>query len=190
MHQITIKMTDTIELEAIHIDIDVDMESVQIKENIKNLMKDFCESRIIFLLEEKDTEQHILRKIRGEEWENDSIRDHWVDNDLNYYLALENESIRINGIRLQSTSLQDWNTKKYHELMCEITQRQYWRTLFDMADDYWICIWKDWRDVIEEDMNDFCMALLAEYNRLLICNKSVEELLDYLNMLCPMVSPK
>lgn len=180
-------MTDTIELEAINVDV----ESVEIKEHIENLLKDFCESRIISLLEENDEDQFILRKIREQDWKSIKERNKWIGNELHYYLAIENESIRIGeDIRLRSSYFREWNPTRYDELMREITQQQNWKVLYDMVDDYFICIWKDWADIIKEDMDHVFMALLGEYNRKLICYKSDDGLLDYINMLCPEIFPK
>jgi hypothetical protein len=183
-------MTDIIELEAIN----VDLEFVEIKEHIEKLLKDYCESRIISLLEENDKDQFILRKIRNEDWKSIEERNTWICREFHYYLAFENDSIRIGkDIRLRSSYFREWNPTRYDELMREIIQpQQNWKVLYEMADDYIIYIRKNWEgaDIIQEDMDYFFMALLAEYNRQLICNKSYDELLDYVNMLCPDIIPK
>ena len=165
-------------------EIMLEMDYVPVKENIKNLFREFCDSRIIYILLENDKKQHILRKIRNEDWENEEERDRWVNTELNCHLAIENTGICLTEeIYIQGCYFLDWDIMKYETLRNEITQQKYWEVLYEMADYYWIYIMHD-------DIDKLFVSLLHEYNRRLICHKTEEELLEYINMLCPEFCPK
>lgn len=185
-------MTDTVEISEIRIEMMDD--SVHIKENIKSLFKDFCEERIRYLLLENDKEQNILRQIRSNDFQDKIEKSLWVDNDLNNYLFLERYnyqdiSIVCENIFIETCSYREWNTSKYDELKSELTQIKYINVLYALADEYFLSIWK-WTDITQNDINNLFDAILMEYNRILICDKTVEELLEYVNELCPEFSPK
>ena len=171
-------------------EIMLEMDYVPVKENIKNLFREFCDSRIIYILLENDKKQHILRKIRNEDWENEEERDIWLNTDINCYLAVENRGVYLTEeIYIQGCSFRDWDIMKYEILRNEITQQKYWEALYemadDMADDYWAC-----KDIVHDDIDKLFVSLLHEYNKRYIFHKTEEELLEYINMLCPEFCPK
>ena len=171
------------------------MEDIEhAKITIQMLLKDFCEERTRYLLLEHDKEQNILRKIRSNDFQDKIEKSLWVDNDLNYYLFLERYnyqdiSIVCENIFIETCSYREWNPSKYDELKSELTQIKYINVLYALADEYFLSIWK-WTDIIQNDIDNLFDAILMEYNRIMICDKTVEELLEYVNELCPEFCPK
>lgn len=160
---------------------------------IKNGLTRFCEERFIYLLLEHDKEGYILRKLRNNDFVDEIEKKLWVQYDLSYYLWLETYNIELEWVdenmKIKTCSFCEWNPTKYNALKTEITQMKYIDALYTIAENFFeTSIWKE--EQTQKNIDNLFDSILSEHCRILIYDKSSEELLDYVNELCPEFCPK
>ena len=133
------------------------------------LLTNICEPYIIYLLEERDSEHIILRKIRDRNWKNKEERERWISIKLICYL-------KFGSHYTHGFTIHEWIISEipeiYSEMIQELEKEKYREEMEDLR-----------RMLVIGDSN-FETLILNFYSNLIL-TKTDEELLEYLNMLCP-----
>jgi hypothetical protein len=134
------------------------------------LLTNICEKYIIYLLEEIDEDQLVLRKIRDGDWVSEEERYKWIISVLTHYLILgshDSDGISINEwiLSTESQIFQELEKEEYREEMRQIRKRLV---------------------IGNANIN----LLMYNFYSKLLYSKKDEDLLKYINMLCPEFSPK
>lgn len=134
------------------------------------LLTNICEKYIIYLLEEIDEDQLVLRKIRDGDWISEEERYKWIISILIHYLILGSHD--SNGI-----SINEWILSTESQIFQELEKEEYREEMRQIRK----------RLVIG---NANINLLMYNFYSKLLYSKKDEDLLKYINMLCPEFSPK
>lgn len=165
------------------------MTTTENEQMIKNKLTTFCEERFIYLLLDHDKERHFLRKLCNNDFLDEIEKKVWIYHDLSYYLWLETYNIDLQWVdenmKIETCTFYEWNSTKYNRLKTEIIQNI--DALYAIADDYFdsSIVWKE-----DITVDHLFKSILFEHCRILICDKSVEDLIDYINEMCPEICIK
>lgn len=134
------------------------------------LLTNICEKYIIYLLEVNDEDQLVLRKIRDGVWVSEEERYKWVINVLINYLIFG--SHELDGI-----SINEWILSTNSQIFQELEKEEYREEMRQICERFIIG-------------NASIKLLMYSFYGTLLHSKKDEELLEYINMLCPEFSPK
>jgi hypothetical protein len=143
------------------------------------LIQKFCDDFILFLLQERDENQVIMRKIYEEDWTDEEAREWWIQDNLLNYLAngAAYKNMEEGGVEdlIPGYNIQNWNRdKKFCNLLGEITKDEYEDEILEIYDSL-----MSWR--IEH--KGFYHSLIFNYCFRYLYDRTHDDLLTFLKNL-------
>ena len=138
----------------------------------------FCDEFILFLLQERDEHQVIMRKIYEDDWADEDERETWIESVLQFLTNRKAyKNVEEGGFEdfIPGYDIQDWNQdKKFNNLLGEITKDEHNDEIEDIYDSL-----MGWR--IEH--NGFYHSLIFNYCYRYLYDRTHDDLLTFLKNL-------